>query len=164
MSRHPLYNETGLQKNNKPQVLYALTNKQTELKELQREFEIKIAQIKLDLTALELTICLFDEEYIKTPQTLYETLSERKNRANTYFVKGEARRLVLEVLRKSSNPLKTREVSKIIQEKKEFDYNDTVVNAEVTKIVTDALRYGVKTGIIEKIESVNDTLFWKIKE
>jgi hypothetical protein len=35
MSKHPLYNTTGLQKNKKSHVLYALANKQMELKQLE---------------------------------------------------------------------------------------------------------------------------------
>jgi len=43
MSKHPLYNTTGLQKNNKSHILYALADKQMELQQLQKEYSEKIA-------------------------------------------------------------------------------------------------------------------------
>ena len=46
MGKHPLYNTTGLQKNNKSHVVYALANKQMELKQIQNEYEAKISKIK----------------------------------------------------------------------------------------------------------------------
>ncbi len=62
MSKHPLYNTTGLQKNNKSHVLYALADKQMELKQLQKEYSKKILKIKSDLSSLKTTICLFDDD------------------------------------------------------------------------------------------------------
>ena len=47
MSKHPLYNNSGLQKNNKSHVLYALANKQMELKQLEDEYQTKLLKIKL---------------------------------------------------------------------------------------------------------------------
>ena len=61
MSKHPLYNQTGLQKENKSHVLYTLADKQMELKLIQDEYEAKVSKIRRDLAALETTICLFDE-------------------------------------------------------------------------------------------------------
>ena len=46
MGKHPLYNQTGLQKDNKSHVLYALANKQMELKQLEVEYQTKISKIK----------------------------------------------------------------------------------------------------------------------
>ncbi len=60
---HPLYNQTGLQKNNKSHILYSLANNQMELKQIQDEYKAKISKIKNDLMALETTICLFDESH-----------------------------------------------------------------------------------------------------
>ena len=45
MSKHPLYNTTGLQKNNKSHVLYALADKQMELKQFEDEYKSKIAKV-----------------------------------------------------------------------------------------------------------------------
>ena len=46
MGQHPLYNSTGLQKNNRSHVMYALANKQLELKQTQEEYETKISKLK----------------------------------------------------------------------------------------------------------------------
>jgi hypothetical protein len=70
MSKHPLYNQTGLQRDNKSHVLYALANKQMELKLIQDEYEAKISKIRVDLLALETTICLFNGDCSKTIEKL----------------------------------------------------------------------------------------------
>ena len=56
MSKHPLYNDTGLQKNNKSHVLYALATKQMELKQIEDEYQAKILKVKSDLSALEIRL------------------------------------------------------------------------------------------------------------
>jgi hypothetical protein len=109
MSKHPLYNETGLLKNNKPHVLYALANKQMELKELQREYEARIAQIKLDLTAVEITICLFDENGRDT----INRLNGVKKRASSprLFKNGELTALVIKCIKESDTPITNKEIA-----------------------------------------------------
>jgi hypothetical protein len=74
MSKHPLYNQTGLQRDNKSHVLYALANKQMELKLIQDEYEAKISKIRVDLLALETTICLFNGDF-----RYYVALAQSKN-------------------------------------------------------------------------------------
>ena len=70
MGKHPLYNQTGLQKDNKSHVMYALSNKQMELKQLEDEYKSKIAKIKTDLIAMEQVICLFDNNCSETIEKL----------------------------------------------------------------------------------------------
>ena len=56
MGKHPLYNQTGFQKNNKSHVLYALANKQMELKQIQDEYEAKNKQKESYLNILNFII------------------------------------------------------------------------------------------------------------
>lgn len=130
MGKHPLYNQTGLQRDNKSHVLYALANKQMELKQIQDEYEIKISKIKLDLVALETTICLFDCDCNETNQEdKWKNKSSKKRERNLLFERGELKKLILMTLRTSNNPLKTDEITNNILKIKEFD-NQYFVNIQ----------------------------------
>lgn len=85
---HPLYNQTGLQKNNKSHILYALANNQMELKQIQDEYKAKISKIKNDLMALKTTICLFDDNSLETIKKLTTRTSNTDIKSkirNRYF-------------------------------------------------------------------------------
>ncbi|MEA2019898.1 MAG: hypothetical protein U9N59_15815 [Campylobacterota bacterium] len=165
MGKHPLYNTTGLQKGNKSHVLYALANKQMELKQIQDEYETKVAKIKSDLEAMEQVICLFDKDCGSTIEKINNKSTKRASpKANSYFERGEARKLVLNVLRKSQHSLKARDISQIIQKDKNIPIDDSIVNAEVTKVINDCLRHTTKSGLIVKDENETSIIHWKIKD
>ncbi len=165
MGQHPFYNNSGLQKNNKSHVMYALANKQMELKQIQDEYEAKISKIILDLSALETTICLFDGDCGSTIEKLNNKPIKRAiPKANSYFERGEARQLILRVLRKSDIPLKARDIANIIQEDKKIPTDNSVINAEVTKVINDCLRHTLKTKLIDKDEDIGSVIHWKIRD
>lgn len=62
MSKHPLYNDTGLIKNNKPQVLYALVNKRAELDGLRIEAKNRLLQLEYELKTIDEAIKIFDPD------------------------------------------------------------------------------------------------------
>ena len=79
MSKHPLYNHSGLQRENKSHVLYALANKQMELKCLQEEYQAKIHKLSSDIAALHVTMCLFDENCEELTQKINQHVTDRKS-------------------------------------------------------------------------------------
>ena len=122
MSNYPLYNESGLQKNNKSHVLYALANKQMELKQIQEESEAKILKVKADLEAMEQVICLFDGDCDKTIKKLNVKSSKSKPRArNRHFINGECKKLVLSVMRTNTEQLTTSDISLKVQDLKKIN-------------------------------------------
>ena len=140
MSKHPLYNTTGLQKNNKSHVLYALANKQMELKQLEDEYKAKIIKIKTDLSALETTICLFDENCNETITKLNSKIVKSvPKKRNSYFAKGECKKLILITLRTANEPLMTSEISLKLQKIKNIDTKDNFINKNIQKIVVEQL-------------------------
>lgn len=62
MNKHPLYNYSGLQKNNKPQVLYALVNKKAELEGLRIEAQKRVARIESEIQTISDSIKIFDPD------------------------------------------------------------------------------------------------------
>ena len=110
MSKHPLYNQAGLQKNNQSHVLYALVDKQLELQQLKDEYSKKLIKLQNDLTALEATICLFDENCSETIEKIKQKATDCKKKVRL-FKNGELTSLVLQFLKESSAPLSTKELA-----------------------------------------------------
>ena len=165
MSKHPLYNTTGLQKNNKSHIMYALANKQMELKQLEDKYKAKISKIKTDLTALETTICLFDNNCDKTIENLnIKTAKSTPKKRNKYFIKGECRKLVLKALRVATKPLKTSDISIKVQKLKDININDNFINKNIQKIIVEHLRAMEKSNLVEQVGKDGLNILWKIKD
>ena len=165
MSKHPLYNQTGFQRDNKSHVLYALANKQMELKLIQEEYEAKISKIRMDLSALETTICLFDGNCSETIEKLNEkTAKSVQGVRNRYFEAGQAKKVVLNILKNSGVELMTEEVTKstIIMQGLEQDNHHILIN--VGKTVLNVLRALERDNIIINSSKSGRMLLWKIRD
>ena len=165
MSKHPLYNTTGLQKNNKSHVLYALANKQMELKQLEDEYKSKIAKVKSDLSALEHTICLFDgdcDEIIA--KIIKKSTKKRVLKRNSYFERGEVRKFILRALRTANEPLKTSDITLSCQTAKGITTDDKEKNQAIGKVIVETLRQLEKNNLVEAVGKDGLSLLWKIKD
>ena len=165
MSKHPLYNTTGLQKNNKSHVLYALANKQMELQELQEEYSKKISKVQSDLSALEATICLFDGDCDKTIAKIAQKSAKKRGlKRNSYFERGEVRKLILRTLRTASKPLKTSDITLSCQTIKGIATDDKERNQAIAKVIVETLRQLEKNNLVEAVGKDGVSLLWKIKD
>ena len=164
MPKHPLYNTTGLQKNNKSHVLYALADKRMELKQLEDEYKSKIAKVKSDLLALEHTICLFDGNCDETIAKINKKSSRSGyKKRNSYFDRGEAKKFILTALRTANEPLKTIDVTLSCQRAKNISTDDRETNKAVGKIIVETLRQLEKNNLVEVVGKDGLSLIWKIK-
>ncbi len=169
MSKHPLYNNSGLQKNNKSHVLYALASKQVELKQLEDEYQEKLLKLKTDISALETTICLFDGDCGETIKKIdNKVTNSNKSKAqierNRYFIKGECKKLVLDTLRNSDKPLSTEDISLKLQDIKKIRKDDTVLNKKIQKTVVAMLRKLENIGLVSVAGKSGMAISWSIKE
>jgi hypothetical protein len=165
MGTHPLYNSTGLQKNNKSHVLYALANKQMELRQLEEEYELKISKIKSDISAMEQVICLFDGDCDKTIEKI-NTHNESKRvrtKSKSLFSHGELKQLVLKTLRTSNKPLKTDDIALEVIESKGLELTDDIIT-RVQKAVSHQTRVLEKEYLIEVESKEGLNFLWKIKQ
>ncbi|NBK98000.1 MAG: hypothetical protein EOM50_08280 [Erysipelotrichia bacterium] len=161
--KHPLYNTTGLQRNNKSHVLYALANKKMELKRLEEECQSKLLKLSNDIAALEATICLFDDEHQDANEKINQHIAQTSYRGNSrYFSKGECRNLVLNALRGNSEPLRTEEVSLRVQETKRIPVHDTTINKKIQKSVVDVLRKLERDGLVCFVGKEGIEILWGI--
>lgn len=83
-----------------------------ELKQLEDEYREKISKTKSDLSALEHTICLFDDNCNETIVRIIKLKSSERGtkKQNSYFDRGEAKKYILTTLRTADKPLKTTEI------------------------------------------------------
>lgn len=161
--KHPLYNSSGLQKNNKSHVLYALANKKMELKRIEEEYQSKLLKLSNDIAALETTIRLFDEGCQDTNEKINQHIAQISRRGNSrYFSKGECRKLVLSVLKGNSEPLRTEEISLRVQETKRIPINDNIINKKIQKSVVDVLRKLERDGLVCFAGKEGLEILWKI--
>lgn len=165
MGTHPLYNTTGLQKNNKSHVMYALANKQMELKQLEDEYEAKISKIKSDLAAMEQVICLFDKDCGKTIEKINTHNNNKRARAKpvSLFKHGELKALLLKILRTSTKALKTDDLSLEVIEIKEFELTDDIL-FKVQKAIVHQLRVLEKDNLIHATGKEGLNVLWEIKQ
>ena len=166
MSKHPLYNTIGLQKNNKSHVLYALANKQMELKQLEDEYQAKISKIKSDLEAMNQVICLFDGNCSETIKKLDKRVNKTSIRKkNSYFRNGEAKSIILKILKNSLECLSTEQISKKAIEIQGLDIDDKLTLSSVGKTVVNILRTLESNNIVfnDTNKSQGKMLFWSIR-
>lgn len=165
MGKHPLYNNSGLQKNNKSHVMYALANKQIELKKLKDEYEAKILKVKSDLEAMKQVICLFDDDCSSTIDKIntHTDNKQKKSAATRLFKNGELKKLILNILRKSNSPLKSDDIALEIIEIKEFEFNDGIIK-KVKKAISSQANLLEKDGLIEALGKDGLNILWKIKD
>ncbi len=145
--------------------MYALANKQMELKQIQDEYEAKISKIKSDLVAMEQVICLFDGDCSKTIEKINTYSDNKRVRAKpkSLFGHGELKSLVLKTLRTSNNPLKTDDLALEVIEIKEFELTDEMV-AKVQKAISHQTRVLEKEGLIAPIGKEGLNFLWEIKQ
>lgn len=161
MGKHPLYNKSGLQKNNKSHVMYALSNKQMELKQIQDEYEAKILKVKADLEAMEQVICLFDGDCNKTIKKLNTKSSNTiPKKRNKYFIKGECKKLILTILRTATEPLKSDEITTRIIKMKKLEDEDFI---KIQKSILAQLKFLEENNLAYKFDRVGLNYLWKIK-
>ena len=162
MSKHPLYNTTGLIRNNQPHVMYALANKQMELKEFILEYELKVIKAKSSLEALEQTICLFDDNCDETINKLDKKVQKSKSRArNIFFKSGEATKMILKILRVANMKLSFNEIFQKVWDIKSKDV-DISQKYKLEKSISVSLNSIRKKDLIVR-STIDNRVLWSIK-
>ena len=113
---------------------------------------------------MEQVICLFDGDCGKTIKKLNKKASKATPRVrNSYFDRGEAKKIVLKVLRTNTDKLTTSDISLKVQDLKKIDKSDNAVNKNIQKIVVQILRTLESSNIIEQVGKDGLSIVWKIK-
>lgn len=135
-------------------IISGLFDKKKEILGSIESYEALIKKARLNLSVLDQTIALFDESYTKT--------STRKI-PQRYFETGEAKKLILDVLKSSDVPLKTNEIALCVAEKKGIPLENEVQQQNFQKTIISSLSTIEASGLVERLGREGLVLIWRIK-
>ena len=130
-------------------VISALTKKRAELAGEINHYQQLIKSLKENLTHIDQTIKLFDENYN------IESIKPKRAYKERYFKNGEAKILILDTLREANKALSVNELNQMIAEKKEINESELI---HLEKSILSSLKTQEKNRLIEEKDNL-----WKIK-
>ncbi len=139
-------------------VISALSTKRGEILGSIKHYKQIISSLDKDLTNIDATIKIFEPDYKFGSEKIVN-----KHR-NKFFNNGEAKVLVLEVLKNSDIPLSTDKISDIIATNKNLSFENKTVKSNFQKSILLALNTCLSNGIVEKVSKDRLSIVWKIKE
>lgn len=138
-------------------VISALTNKRAEVSGEIKHYEKLLKKSKLNLQSIDQTIHLFDESYD------LRTIKAKRVHKERYFKTGEAKVLILDMLRTATEPLNTNDISKKIAFSRGFDNKESFDLNRFQKMVFASLERCENNGLIERIGKDGLAILWQIK-
>jgi hypothetical protein len=139
-------------------VISALVKKRAELRGDIIHYKQLIATLDKDLQTIDATIKIFDVDY-----DISSIKPVRKGR-NRFFNNGEAKVLVLEVLKNSNLPLSTDKIADIIAIKRNLSFENKADKSNFQKSILLALNTCLLNNLVEKVSKDGLSIIWKIKE
>ena len=137
-------------------VLSALTNKRAEVSGEIKYYEKLLKKSKLNLVSIDQTIHIFDESYD------LRTIKAKRMSSERYLKNGEAKTVILDVLRTATEPLSTSDVGKKMAFNKGI-YNEEGFDLErFSKVVLASLSRCESNGLIERVGKDGLSILWKI--
>jgi len=138
-------------------VISALTSKRAEVSGEIKHYEKLLKQSKLNLQSIDHTIHIFDESYDLRTIRVKRVSSER------YFKNGEAKTMILDVLRTATEPINTTSVSKCIASEKGIDADEDFDLERFSKVVLASLTRCESIGLVERVGKDGLSILWQIK-
>lgn len=139
-------------------VISALVKKRAELRGDIIHYKQLIATLDKDLQTIDATIKIFDVDY--DISSIKPVIKSR----NRFFNNGEAKVLVLEVLKNSSLPISTDKISEIIAVNRDLSFENKTDKSNFQKSILLALNTCLLNNLVEKVSKDGLTIIWKIKE
>lgn len=138
-------------------VLSALTKKRAEVSGEIKHYESLLKKSKENLQSIDKTIHLFDESYD------LRTIKAKRVHKERYFKTGEAKVLILDMLRTAIEPLSTNNIGKKIAFNRGLDNKESFHLAHFQKIVFASLERCENNGLIERVGKEGLAILWQIK-
>ena len=139
-------------------VISALVKKIAELRGDIIHYKQLIATLDKDLQTIDATIKIFDVDY--DISSIKPVIKSRKR----FFNNGEAKVLVLEVLKSSNLPLSTDKISEIIATNRNLAFENKADKSNFQKSILLALNTCLSNNLVEKVSKDGLSIVWKIKE
>ena len=139
-------------------VISALVKKRAELRGDIIHYKQLIATLDKDLQTIDATIKIFDVDY--DISSIKPVIKSR----NRFFNNGEAKVLVLEVLKNSEEPISTDKIADIIAIKRNLSFENKTDKSNFQKSILLALNTCLSNNLVEKVSKDGLSIIWKIKE
>lgn len=139
-------------------VISALVKKRAELRGDIIHYKQLIATLDKDLQTIDATIKIFDVDY--DISSIKPVIKSR----NRFFNNGEAKVLVLEILKNSSLPISTDKISDIIAINRNLAFENKTDKSNFQKSILLALNTCLSNNLVEKVSKDGLSIVWKIKE
>jgi len=138
-------------------VISALTKKRAEVLGEIKHYEKLLKKSKLSLQSIDHTIHIFDESYD------LRTIRAKRVSSERYFRNGEAKTMILDVLRRAIEPISTTEISKSIASKKKLDSEEDFDLVRFSKVLLTSLTRCESSELVERVGKEGLSILWKIK-
>ena len=139
-------------------VISALSTKRGEILGSIKHYKQLISSLDKDLQNIDATIKIFDVDY--DISSIKPVIKSR----NRFFNNGEAKVLVLEVLKSSNLPLSTDKISDIIATNRNLAFENKTDKSNFQKSILLALNTCLSNNLVEKVSKDGLSIVWKIKE
>ncbi|MGD9623373.1 MAG: hypothetical protein AB7U51_01835 [Arcobacter sp.] len=139
-------------------VISALVKNRAELRGDIIHYKQLIATLDKDLQTIDATIKIFDVDY--DISSIKPVIKSR----NRFFNNGEAKVLVLEVLKNSEVPISTDKIADIIAIKRNLSFENKTDKSNFQKSILLALNTCLSNNLVEKVSKDGLSIIWKIKE
>ncbi|MCT7570483.1 hypothetical protein [Aliarcobacter butzleri] len=140
-------------------VISALVKKRAELRGDIIHYKQLIATLDKDLQTIDATIKIFEPDYKFGSEKVVN-----KHTRNRFFNNGEAKVLVLEILKNSEVPISTDKISDIIAVNKNLSFENKTDKSNFQKSILLALNTCLSNNLVEKVSKDGLSIIWKIKE
>ena len=137
-------------------VLSALIRKRAEVSGEIKHYESLLKKSKLNLQSIDQTIHIFDESYD------LRTIKAKRVSSERYFKNGEAKTMILDVLRTATEPMNTTNVSKMIASEKSIDNDEGFDLERFCKVILASLARCESNGLIERVGKDGLSILWQI--
>ena len=140
-------------------VISALSTKRGEILGSIKHYKQLISSLDKDLQNIDATIKIFEPDYKFGSEKVVN-----KHTRNRFFNNGEAKVLVLEVLKNSEIALSTDKISEIIAIKRNLSFENKTDKSNFQKSILLALNTCLLNNLVEKVSKDGLSIIWKIKE
>jgi len=137
-------------------VVSGLVSKRSEVAGQIISYQAEITRLQESLSHLDGSIKLFAPEY-----DLRTIKSKRTNMRNQYFVKGEAQRMTLDVMREAGKPLNSLEITAQLLARKGIEAT-AAITARVQKNVFAVIHRLEARHVVREIDNGAGVMTWEI--
>ena len=139
-------------------VVSALSTKRGEILGSIKHYKQLISSLDKDLQNIDATIKIFEPDYKFGSEKI---VNKHRNR---FFNNGEAKVLVLEVLKNSNLPISTDKIANIIATNKNLSFENKTDKSNFQKSILLALNTCLSNNLVQKVSKDGLSIVWKIKE